>query len=100
VAEQSVFNPPQPLTIMLYDNIPHLRREGILSSRRPLARPFVKYTGKWYLWNPASVADDDGDEVVKPESVSAGQPGRWIKDAEPSGGGTSTANGYFPMGWL
>ncbi len=35
--------------------------------------------GGVYAWNPASLADDDGLSVIKPDDKTAGQAGRWIQ---------------------
>jgi hypothetical protein len=90
------------LTVSGYDTIPALRSQPMADSpnwsRRALAVTFGNAAAMdgafgFFAWDPTSVAADDGQTVIKPDSITG--PGRWRLIA---GAGGSSASGVLSSG--
>lgn len=71
-------NDPTHLQMFMFDNPTHLRATDFLEKRLVQVIAFVKNTGLSYRWDPKNTEADDFESVLKPDSVDAGSPGRWV----------------------
>ncbi|MGH9461068.1 MAG: hypothetical protein ACRD5D_00540 [Candidatus Polarisedimenticolia bacterium] len=69
------------------DDIASLRA---FTKHRAKQTAFLWSTKTEYYFDPASTDADDGDEIIKPDDISGGSPGRWVKLGAVGGAGVGT----------